>query len=173
MNNSQINFRKLTKTDLPQLHEWLNKPMISEWFGNPPSVKEVEQKFIPYIEGTKPTYPFVIMCNDKDIGYIQTYMIQDYPDYANHLNLEAKAAGMDQFIGEEDYIHKGLGKVIMTKFLNEYVFILNDTDECILGPEPNNKAAIRAYEKVGFRHFDNVVVDGELEYLMRIYKGSI
>ena len=43
-------------------------------------------------------------------------------------------------------------------------------DSCIIGPAQNNHAAIRAYEKAGFKYLKTVSIPGELEpeYLMRI-----
>jgi RimJ/RimL family protein N-acetyltransferase len=40
----------------------------------------------------------------------------------------------------------------------------------VIGPEPKNAAAIRAYEKSGFRFFKSIQVPGEPEpeYLMKL-----
>lgn len=74
-----------------------------------------------------------------------------------------------------DFVHKGLGEQILIKFLSEYVFQLYDVECCIIGPEPKNNIAIRAYEKAGFKYFKTIQVpdEDEPEYLMRIYKNEV
>jgi RimJ/RimL family protein N-acetyltransferase len=44
-----------------------------------------------------------------------------------------------------------------------------DAEACFMGPEPDNRIAIRTYEKAGFRHLKTVRIPGgdtEYEYLM-------
>ncbi len=57
--------------------------------------------------------------------------------------------GYDIFIGEEEYVGKGLGSHIMEQFLKEYVDPYYDA--CFVDPDPANVSAIRAYEKAGFK----------------------
>ena len=97
---------------------------------------------------------------------MQTYRIIDYPDYSRQIEMGENVAGLDLFIGHPGYIHRGLGKHILTRFLDEIVFRMPGITECCVGPEPGNAVAIRAYEKAGFRHLKTVTVDGELEYIM-------
>jgi len=175
---NDISFRKLEEKDLKLMHKWLNTEFVKEWYyteSSYESFEEVSKRYLPYIDCKKTTYPFLIVYNGKDIGYIQTYMIKDYPDYGKYVDSDEDAAGMDLFIGEQDYIHKGLGKYILTKFLHDYVFTLNDSSCCIIGPEPKNKAAIKAYEKAGFKYLKTIQVpdEEEPEYLMRLYKKDL
>ena len=104
------------------------------------------------------------------IGYIQTYRIADYPEYAQHLAASANAAGVDLFIGDATRVGRGTGTRALVKFLRTIVFADESIDECILGPETRNSRAIRCYEKVGFRYWKTVQIPGERapEYLMRI-----
>jgi aminoglycoside 6'-N-acetyltransferase len=82
---------------------------------------------------------------------------------------------MDLFIGEKDYIHKGLGTIIIRKFLTNYIFCKNWINKCIIGPEPKNLSAIKAYTKVGFQYIKTIHVpdEDEPEYIMEITKDSI
>lgn len=81
-----------------------------------------------------------------------------------------EAAGLDLFIGEEAYVHRGLGAPTLTPFLREFTFIDPDVPSCVVLPEPENNIAIRAYEKAGFRHVKTIQVPGEptRRYAMRI-----
>lgn len=168
-NHELIAFRSLNDSDLHYMYKWLNSGFVQKWYGKKNfTMTEVEAKYLPYIRGEKPTQAYLILYDNNPIGYIQTYKIVDYPKYAKEINVFENAAGLDLFIGEEDYIHKGLGKFIIGKFLEKIVYKTLNVDSCILGPEPNNLAAIKTYEKVGFRHLKTVKIDEGFEYLMRI-----
>lgn len=157
------------------MHKWLNCDYVIEWYGKKKwTLKDIEEKYTPYINNEMPTQGYIILHSKIPIGYIQTYKIHDYPDYAKFVDIDENASGLDLFIGEYDYIHKGLGKYIIGKFLKEIIFILSDSVSCILGPEPNNKVAIRTYETVGFKYVKTIQVDNEdePENIMRITKNE-
>jgi aminoglycoside 6'-N-acetyltransferase len=168
-----IDFRPLAQNDLPQLHIWLNTDFVLKWFGKKPTpLNDVIEKYDPYITGEKPTSAYIIVIGGIDTGYIQTYLISDYPDYNAYVGADEHSAGVDLFIGHRDYIHKGYGASIMTAFLKDYVFSKSQVARCIIGPEPKNTAAIRMYEKTGFRWYKTIQVPGEdaPEYLMTLTK---
>lgn len=173
---NEISFRRLEEKDLSLMYTWLNTDFVIKWFDKGgSSFDQVVSKYLPRIKGEQPTFSFIIVCDNNEIGYIQTYMIADYPEYSQWVNTAEQAAGIDMFIGERDFIHKGLGKQILIKFLREYVFQLTNAECCIIGPEPKNKAAIRAYEKSGFKFLKTIQVpdEDEPEYLMRLYKNEL
>ena len=173
---AEIHFRTLRVPDLPSMHRWLNTDFVMQWWGRSgPSFEEVVKKYTPRIKGRGRTACFLIMYDDRPIGYIQTYKIKDYPDYASYVQTDEDAAGVDLFIGEADYIHKGLGSAILRTFLREIVFGTTDAVSCIIAPEPKNKAAIRAYEKAGFKYLKTIQVPGEPEpeHLMRIESADV
>jgi ribosomal protein S18 acetylase RimI-like enzyme len=175
-NINSINFKRLAITDLEYMHKWLNCDFVIEWYSKKKwAYKEIEEKYIPYIKNERPTQGYLILYNNTPIGYIQTYKIHDYPDYARLVDIDENASGLDLFIGEQEYFRKGLGKYIVSKFLKEIVFGLSDSVSCILGPEPKNKVAIKTYEKVGFKYIKTIKVDNEdeAENIMRITKDEI
>lgn len=115
------------------------------------------------------------MDSKTPIGYIQTYLIKDYRDYNQHVQVGEDVAGVDIFIGEKDFIHKGLGIIIIKKFLLEIAFANDIISSCIVGPESKNKVAIKAYEKFGFKYVKMVQIpeEEEPEYLMEIKKEEL
>jgi aminoglycoside 6'-N-acetyltransferase len=172
-----IGFRPLSRDDLPCLQRWLNTPHVLQWWDKPgPTLAEVEGKYLPRIEGRDPTDSFIIEYASRPIGYIQRYLIEDYPDYAQHIGLDERAVGIDVFIGEPDLVHHGLGPALLKLFLRDHVFDRSDIASCIIGPAISNRGAIRAYEKAGFVYVKTAEIPGEdePEYLMRIgrYKGT-
>ena len=167
-----ISFRSLRTSDLGLMHRWLNAPHVRRWwYAEGTSYTEIENEYLPYIEGRDSAKPFVILHENKPIGYIQSYRIsaEDDEGYANLVDVE-DSAGVDMFIGEAEYLHRGLGRHIIQGFLYEHVFSDPGVEVCVIGPEPKNTAAIRAYEKAGFRFFKTIQVttEPEPEYLMKL-----
>lgn len=171
----RISFRPLRSSDLPLMHRWLNAPHVARWwYGDDTSWRGVEDEYTLYIEGREPVDPYLILHDDEPIGYIQAYPISHDEVYARLVGVE-DSAGVDMFIGEEEYLYRGLGSRILRRFLAEVVFRDEGVRVCVIGPEPRNVAAIRAYEKVGFRYFKTIQVPGEPEpeYLMRIGREEV
>ena len=172
----KINFRKLPLSDLDLMLKWLNIDFVQKWYGKKEySYEEILKKYGSRVEGREPVTPFLIYYADTPIGYIQTYRISDYPKYNKYVEADEFTAGVDLFIGEKDFIHKGFGTAATKKFLKEIVFSDESIKSCVLGPEPKNKAAIRSYEKVGFKYFKTITMpdEPEPEYLMRIHREEI
>lgn len=161
-----LGFRRLDECDLPLLVRWLNSGEVRRWYGKGGRTPDqVAATYLPRIRREQPTDCYLILCGEAPIGFIQTYMVGDYPEYAAHLAVGPDAAGLDLFIGEETYVHRGLGVPILGRFLREVVFsrrsLTARAASCVVGPEPANLAAIRAYEKAGFRYLKTVQVPGE------------
>lgn len=123
------------------------------------------------------TRTFVIEIDGQNVGYIQCYWIADEPDSARQLALppmpEPGAVGTDLFIGEEAFRNREWGTPILRAFHRQIVFGEMQASVAIIAPSPDNRRAIRVYEKVGFRWLKTVsIVDNEhpentgLEYVM-------
>ncbi len=172
MDPTGISFRELRSSDLELMHRWLNAPHVRRWwYAEGTSYTEIENEYLPYIEGRDSAKPFVILHENKPIGYIQSYRIsaEDDEGYASLVDVDA-SAGVDLFIGEAEYLHRDLGRHIIQNFLSEHIFSDPEIEVCVIGPEPKNTAAIRAYEKAGFRFFKTIQVptEPEPEYLMKL-----
>ncbi|MFL5758718.1 MAG: GNAT family N-acetyltransferase [Thermomicrobiales bacterium] len=171
-----ITFRPLAHDDLPLMHRWLNVGEAFKWYGlKPTTLDEITTEYTPTIDQTEPVFGFVILVDDRPAGYIQWYLIHDHPDYARQVDVPADSAGIDLFIGEETFIHRGLGAPILRAFLREIVFADDRVGRCLIGPDERNAIAIRSYEKAGFRHFKTVPIADEPapEYLMEITKEEL
>jgi aminoglycoside 6'-N-acetyltransferase len=154
-----ISFRALDRGDLPLMHRWLNTPHVAEWWGDEAlPFDAIIAKYTPRIEGKEDVRCFVIVLGDMKIGYIQEYPASD------------NSAGIDLFIGEIAFLHRGLGASIIRQFLNDIVFADQAVESCVIDPSVLNRGAIRAYEKAGFRFFKTETNPGEAEahHMMRI-----
>jgi len=171
-----LGFRRMQRDDLPLMFRWLNTPHVREWYAEPAgSLEEVTAKYLSRVDGSDRTDPYLILYRPRPIGYIQTYLIRDHPAYAAAVQVEDDAAGVDLFLGEAEYVHRGLGSHVLRRFLRDIVFANPEVGSCIVGPEPQNRVAIRAYERAGFRYLKTVSVPGEPEpeHLLRITRADL
>lgn len=104
----------------------------------------------------------------ESIGFLQTYRLADYPDYARAIAAEPGDWGLDLFIGEDELIGRGISTEIVRAGLRELVFPHPDARRCLVGPDPANRRAIRCYEKCGFHHLRTVRTADGVEYVMAV-----
>jgi aminoglycoside 6'-N-acetyltransferase len=172
---TNITFCPLTHADLPLMHRWLNNGPAFEWYGlKPTTLEEIVAEYTPKIAQTEQVFGFVIVIDGQAAGYIQWYLIHDHPEYAVQMDVPVDSAGIDLFIGEEAFIHRGLGAPILRAFLREIVFADERVEQAIIGPDERNAIAIRSYEKAGFRYLKTVPIKDEPapEYLMELTKEA-
>ena len=91
---------------------------------------------------------YIIVIDGIDAGFIQTYFIDDLSSF----KVSGISKGIDLYIGDKDYLHKGYGKDIITEFITNFVFNNKLVDFVVIDPEVRNKIAIKSYSKAGFKH---------------------
>jgi aminoglycoside 6'-N-acetyltransferase len=158
MEMSEIGFRPVEHGDVPLLHRWRQEPHVQRWWyeddDSEPTLDVVAKNYGPDHDDAERRY--IILLDDRPIGYIQSYLLADYPEY--EALVQEKGAGIDLFIGEPDVINKGIGTKVIQRFVEDVVFADPSIDTCIVDPEATNAAAIRAYEKAGFVAVRTIVV---------------
>lgn len=164
----QFHFKPLTEGDFPLLHRWMNQPEVIRWYSKKNwTLEEVQQKYRPYVRGEKPIRSFIAFYREHPIGYIQGYRIRDFPDYFEKMPMKEDAGGFDLYIGEESFLHKGLGSGMIDQFVTEILFADQEVTSCLIDPDPDNRIAIRAYEKAGFQYIKRIQKkNGEWAYIM-------
>ncbi|HSV72466.1 MAG TPA: GNAT family N-acetyltransferase [Chthonomonadales bacterium] len=173
---SRLAFRRLCLGDLPLLHQWLSSGPPRQWFARRDmGYHEVVEHYRPYIAGGLPTHAFLALYDDHPVAYLQYYLIRDYPEYSRQIRVCPCSAGLDLFIGDQDYLHRGLGAPMLRRFMAEVVFVETEADCCHVGPDETNVAAIRCYERAGFAFVKRVQVAGELhaEHLMCMERSAL
>lgn len=164
-----ITFRPMTAEDFPLLYRWMNQQEVIRWYSKKNwTLEEIQHKYRPYIKGEKPVRSYISYYGKQPIGYIQGYQIKDFPGYLDGITGRESAGALDLYIGEEEFLDKGLGKSLVDQFVTEILFADPEITSCLIAPDPDNQIAIRAYEKAGFRYIQKVKnTKGEWEYVMR------
>ena len=143
----EISFRSVTKKDETLLKRWVATPHWQEWWDAPDvAVAEI----LGHLESDS-VEPMIAELDGKPVAYVQTYdphMEDDHP-YQDQL---FGTLGIDISIGEASDLNKGLGTEIL-QALAELLF-KEGASRLIIDPHPDNKQAIRCYEKAGFVALD-------------------
>ena len=138
-----ITFRNLedNENEYKQLHKWCSKEFVYEWFEQRIlSYDEIVNKYKTKLK-EKIQDLYIIECDNKDIGLVQMYRYDD------------TTYEYDLFIGEEEYLDKGIGTIIVNK-VNDIIYNKYKVTSIILRPFKRNIRAIKCYEKCGFKQID-------------------
>ena len=141
---------------MPLARRWLLEPHVRRWWNDDPNEHDYPEgtiaDWLAAVHGTDPTDMLLIRLDGQPIGVMQSYRVNSYPDYVAELGeLAEPAFSLDLFVGEPALIGTGVGPELLRAFL-PIAFARYGLDYCVIGPARSNVAAIRAYEKVGFRY---------------------
>jgi aminoglycoside 6'-N-acetyltransferase len=135
LRGERVLLRPLTLEDVPAVAAIQAQPAVSKWWGEP-----TDEDLRDKADGTEGVVPFAIEHDGELVGLIE-YHEEDDPMYRH--------AGIDLFLSE--HVHgQGLGTDAV-RTLARYLIDERGHHRIIIDPAADNTAAIRAYEKVGFR----------------------
>lgn len=166
-----IDFKPLHKDDLRLLYQWFQEPTINQQYawGQTWSLKDIENKYLPRLNGHDSVPSFIIYLDNNPIGFIQYYCLSDhYPEGIQKESSLFKSyqpnqiAGIDLFIATHENRGQGFGVVIINQFINEF---LTHFRLVIVDPNHDNIQAIRCYKKSGFEESN---YSEALDYLLMI-----
>ncbi|HVH51842.1 MAG TPA: GNAT family N-acetyltransferase [Gaiellaceae bacterium] len=153
-----IEFRPIAEADVAQLQEWLRREHVARWWRDEDATTYLAQ----------PHEHFLIVLEGRPVGMIQTYRVDDYPEWKAIVGDEPGLAGVDLFIGEEGLTGRGLGSQVLAVFAAEIVFADPEILACVATVEEPNRRSWRAFEEAGFRHVRDVEEEGLPHRLMRL-----
>ena len=135
LHGKKVVLRSLRADDVERVAEIQAEPGVALWWG-PPNTAELRSK----ADGSADAKALAIEMEDELVGLIQ-YHEENDPDLRH--------AGIDVFLAERVQGH-GLGTDAV-QTLARYLIDERGHHRLTIDPAADNAAAIRAYEKVGFR----------------------
>lgn len=156
----KITFVPLAESHFPLLLKWLEASYVKKWWDQDVTytLELVKEKFGKHIHGlaisknsNHKIYAYIICANKEMMGYIQAYNAHDFAQ-ENGLNLSAisgSVCGVDLFIGEQPFLHKGWGVRILNEF--EEQILTPHFDWCLIDPAKDNLTAVKAFTNAGFK----------------------
>ncbi|MBP9876858.1 MAG: GNAT family N-acetyltransferase [Alphaproteobacteria bacterium] len=171
-----LTFKPLSESHFPLLLKWLEAPHVKKWWdrGIAYTLDLVTEKYGDYVKGykavdgaQKPIEAFVICANNVPVGYIQIYNAYDFPRYKSLTGLPEKLGAIDLFIGEEKYLGQNIGSQAISQFSQQNA---NRFSHIFVDPDVHNIAAIRTYEKAGFK---KISIQQEPDTIWMILKSDL
>ena len=140
-------FAPSTPDDFPMLARWLAQDHVRRWWGDP----DEELAEIARIFGDPSMEALIVSHDGRPFAHQQSWDPSLWPDYPLQ-DQPAGTRGIDQFIGEADMLGQGHG----TRFIGAFTrhLLAQGAPRVVIDPDPENLAAIRAYEKAGFTALD-------------------
>ncbi|HZZ94078.1 MAG TPA: GNAT family N-acetyltransferase [Usitatibacter sp.] len=159
---AQVSFRALAEEDLPRLFGWLNESHVAKGYAPPPGTyAEVVARYAPRVEPGNAVRAFVVEVDGREAGYAQAYAVEEFPEYAQALEVERGTFGIDLFLAASAPVRQGLGPRVIRRFVDEIVFRQYGAIACVADPVESNPAAVRAFEKAGFARWKRLRLEGE------------
>lgn len=130
---------KIKETDLEKVITWRMLPRVTKYmFTDPVLTMQKQMQWFERIQEAKDCIYWIAYYDDKPIGVVGITEIEN-----EHGNL-------GWYIGEDGYVGKGLGQELLSGTL-EFLFKKNIVTRVISQVFAENVAAIRVYQKLGFR----------------------
>lgn len=141
----EVGLRPATEADWPAIRRWLARPEIQRWWGNLASAEaEVRLAF-----ETSSAITRVIVCESEPVGYAHAF---DAAFWGSALpeGMPAGTWDADLFVAVPAYRGRGVGERALALLVDE-VFTSTLAPAVSVFVSIRNEAAVRAYEKAGFR----------------------
>jgi aminoglycoside 6'-N-acetyltransferase len=137
-------FARATPDDIPLLARWLERDHVRRWWGDP----DEELAEIARIFGDPSMEALIVSHDGRPFAHQQSWDPSCWTDYPLQ-DQPPGTRGIDQFIGDVDMLGQGHG----ARFIRAFALRLfaEGAPRVVIDPDPENHAAIRAYEKAGFR----------------------
>jgi len=168
----ELSFRPLARADLPTLHRWMERPHVAEWWSSPGTLGDLEDDYLPSIEGTDSTQAFIASLNHEALGFIQVYVVAGSGDGWWESEDDPGARGIDQFIADPNRLGQGMGTTMIARFVAR-LFSDPAVSKVQADPHPANSRAIRCYLKAGFVPVGEVVTPDGPALLMRCERPTL
>jgi aminoglycoside 6'-N-acetyltransferase len=145
----EITFRPLRRPDFALLASWLATPHVAEFWREDSTAEAVEAAYGPMVDGEDPTEGFVAELDGHPVGFVQRYLIADYPQWQAAVG-GVQGAGIDYLIGVPGLTGIGLGPLLVARFSALTFDRYPQADTVTVAVAQANRRSWRALEKAGF-----------------------
>jgi len=147
-----VTFREMREDDIALFHGWLRQPHVADWWGRDhetPSLEATRAKYLPRVLNSGPVHPYIALLAGRPIGWSQSYVALGLGEGWWEDETDPGVRGIDQFLCDAQTLGQGLGTRMVTAFV-KLMFSNPLVSRVQTDPDPENKRAIRCYEKSGF-----------------------
>ena len=155
-----ITFKDSTVEDCKMIRNWIKtNEFLKHWYylDKTPRISTLERKMAKKLNEPK-TKAKIVLVDNNSIGYIQSYPVDGCGAWANKVRVADNMVSIDYFIGDINYIHKGIGSKMILEYIEQVIKNENEYKVAMISPDPENKASCRCVEKCGFKYVKTVNV---------------
>lgn len=145
----RISFRPVGRRDMDRLTRWQSRPHVARWWTDPADIASITATYDPRVLAEERTEVFLVEVDGTAVGLIQRYRHRDHPSWDRAVGI-ADAAGIDYYLGEPDYLGRGVGSAAIAAFAAETLDRYPDIEWVVAAPQQANVASWRALERAGF-----------------------
>ncbi|WP_085833781.1 GNAT family N-acetyltransferase [Clostridium merdae] len=146
MDTNVISLRSVKKSDLLAIEVWLNKDYIQKWYGEP-------EEWLFEIRNDNGKFEwlnhYIVLYDAMPIGFCQYYDCSKTPQGFEWDNEPQGTFCIDYLIGEEPFLKKGLGSIIVQQ-LCQLICTLERPVQIVADPVPENFDSIKLLKRNGF-----------------------
>jgi len=151
---NEITLEPLQKEDINIFIKWLDKEYIYKWLC--PEGEEQRQAWLDEVSNLDGKYNhlkhFIVNYGTQKIGYclyVDIYFEPEYSQETYGINVNKNTSyEIGYLIGEEEYLNKGIGKIIVKKLEEKIIEI--GGKEIFADPDPYNITSIKTLLSKGF-----------------------
>ena len=140
-----MHFRPYAPSDAADVATWFDDPDVARWWVDHDPA-DLERS----LRDEMSLRIFIVVLDGTPIGLVQTYLIEDYPHYADAIRAEPHWAGLDYLIGVASARGRGIGSRMLREVVDEIVFDDPTIAAVVSSPHPDNARSLRALETAGF-----------------------
>ena len=148
----KIIFKKLDGSSLQyeEIYGWCSNSFVYKYFEQRKlSYPEIRDKYKKRLRKNAHTKTFIINYNEIDIGIVQYSRVLMDDIRRFKLYEYDNCYQLDIFIGNKDYLHKGIGKMVLEEIIN-YLKENMGINYFVAFIEKENVGSLKCFSKVGF-----------------------
>ena len=158
INENKIELVPFLDEDLEIFKKWLDKEHVYKWFYSEEEEKSyyLDEAYNANVKNN-PVKHFIVKSNSEKIGYclyVDSHFQSEYSqEVYGEIFLEKYAYEINYFIGEEKYLNKGIGKIIVKKLEEKIIEI--GGKEILADPDEENIISVKMLLSGGFTKIKN------------------
>lgn len=147
---SKITFAHPKNSHFALVLNWFYEPHVREYFDDPLTGNSIPG-LRNYLDGKEYFFtPWMAFYEDRPFAFLMTAEVKaegSDPIWRQWRESTGKTYSLDLFIGEEKFMGRGFGHLLIKKFIGDY---FQHAHAFLIDPEARNTRAIHVYEKAGF-----------------------
>jgi RimJ/RimL family protein N-acetyltransferase len=177
--DTKIHFEKLASKHVNIVFDWLTQDFIMEFWDNS---QPHQNDILNFVEGRKTPSPYangqyvywISRYGDEPFAMLMTIQETDQSDIALEkikiLSKTGNTYGIDYMIGNRDFFGKGFGAKVLNDFIEYFrTNVDREADTFLIDPDCNNPKAKHVYQKAGFKHICDFIMEGNCSGAGRLH----